>query len=80
MPWPQERGSPKSCRVTQGRVPRDWFPRNGLVLRCPLGCKRVGKGSARGVARYSPDLMLGGIISWSEIAELFRPRMQSSLF
>ncbi len=78
MTRPQERGSPKSCRVAQGRVTTG--PVSPKVLRRPLGYKRVGKGSVRGVALYSPDLMLGGIISWSEIAELFRPRMQSSLY
>jgi hypothetical protein len=28
----------------------------------------------------NPDRMLGGVITWSEIAELFRPRSQSALF
>ena len=29
---------------------------------------------------YNPDLMLGGVLTGSEIADLFRPRIQSSLF
>jgi hypothetical protein len=32
------------------------------------------------VTLYNPDLMLGGVVSWLEIADLFRPRVQSSLF
>jgi hypothetical protein len=32
------------------------------------------------VTVYNPDLMLGGILTWSDIADLFRPRGQSSLF
>lgn len=35
---------------------------------------------ARGITVYNPDRMLGGVISWLEIADLFRPRAQSSLF
>jgi hypothetical protein len=45
-----------------------------------LGYNRVGKGPVKGVTLYNPDLMLGGVISWLEIADLFRPRVQSSLF
>ena len=29
---------------------------------------------------YNPDQMRGGVLSWLEIADLFRPRVQSSLF
>jgi hypothetical protein len=32
------------------------------------------------VTLYNPDLMLGGVISWAEIAEIFRPRGQPGLF
>lgn len=45
-----------------------------------LGYNRVGKGPVRGVTLYNPEQMLGGVISWLEIADLFRPRVQSSLF
>ena len=45
-----------------------------------LGYNRHGKGAVRGVTVYNPDRMLGGVITWLEIADLFRPRMQSSLF
>jgi hypothetical protein len=41
---------------------------------------RAGKGAVQGVMLYHPDLMLGGVVSWLEIADLFRPRVQSSLF
>jgi hypothetical protein len=34
----------------------------------------------RGVLVYSPDRMLGGVITWTEIAERFRPRVQPGLF
>jgi hypothetical protein len=45
-----------------------------------LGYNSVGKGPVRGVTLYNPDLMLGGVITWLGIADLFRPRVQSSLF
>ena len=45
-----------------------------------LGYNRVGKGPVRGVTVYNPALMLGGVIAWLEIADRFRPRVQSSLF
>jgi hypothetical protein len=45
-----------------------------------LGYNRVGRGPVRGVTLYNPEQMLGGVISWLEIADLFRPRVQSSLF
>jgi hypothetical protein len=41
---------------------------------------RASKGGVQGVMLYNPDLMLGGVVSWLEIADLFRPRAQSSLF
>jgi hypothetical protein len=55
------------------------FPEEGWYYDA-LGYNRVGKGPVRGVTLYNPDLMLGGVILWLEIADLFRPRVQSSLF
>lgn len=55
------------------------FPEAGWYYDA-LGYNRVGKGPVRGVTVYNPDLMLGGVISWLEIADVFRPRVQSSLF
>ena len=45
-----------------------------------LGYNRNGNGKCRGVTVYNPERMLGGVITWSEIAELFRPRAQPGLF
>lgn len=55
------------------------FPEEGWYYDA-LGYNRVGKGPVRGVTLYNPKQMLGGVISWLEIADLFRPRVQSSLF
>ena len=55
------------------------FPETGWYYD-GLGYNRHGKGSVPGVTVYNPERMLGGVISWLEIAELFRPRVQSSLF
>ena len=55
------------------------FPEKGWYYDA-LGYNRVGKGPVRGVTVYNPDAMLGGVISWLEIADLFRPRVQASLF
>jgi hypothetical protein len=55
------------------------FPAEGWYYDT-LGYNRSGKGSVRGVTLYNPEQMLGGVISWLEIADLFRPRVQSSLF
>ena len=55
------------------------FPEEGWYFDA-LGYNRVGKGPVRGVTVYNPEQMLGGVISWLEIADLFRPRVQSSLF
>ena len=55
------------------------FPEPGWYYDA-LGYNRVGKGPVREVTLYNPQLMLGDVISWLEIADLFRPRMQSSLF
>ena len=55
------------------------FPEEGWYYDA-LGYNRVGKGPVRGVTLYNPEQMLGGVISWLEIADLFRPRVQSSLF
>jgi hypothetical protein len=45
-----------------------------------LGYQRHGGSSVRGVLVYSPDRMLGGVITWSGIAERFRPRTLLRLF
>jgi hypothetical protein len=55
------------------------FPEEGWYYDA-LGYNRVGRGPVRGVTLYNPEQMLGGVISWLEIADLFRPRVQSSLF
>lgn len=55
------------------------FPESGWYYDA-LGYNRVGKGAVRGVTVYNPDPMLGGVITWAEIAELFRPPVQSQLF
>lgn len=55
------------------------FPEKGWYYDA-LGYNRVCKGPVRGVTVYNPDQMQGDIISWLEIADLFRPRVQSSLF
>jgi len=55
------------------------FPESGWYYDA-LGYNRGGKGPVRGVTLYNPGLMLGGVISWLEISDLFRPRVQSSLF
>lgn len=55
------------------------FPETGWYYDA-LGYNRVGKGLARGVTLYNPDLMLGGVIAWLEISDLFRERSQASLF
>ncbi len=55
------------------------FPEEGGTTT-PLGYNRHGNGGVGGVTVYSPQRMLGGVITWAEIAETFRPRKQSSLF
>ncbi|MBA3423632.1 MAG: hypothetical protein H0U04_03630 [Rubrobacter sp.] len=55
------------------------FPEAGWYYDA-LGYNRAGKGPVRGVTLYNPDAMLGGVITWLEIVDLFRPRVQSSLF
>lgn len=55
------------------------FPESGWYYDA-LGYNRHGKGKCNGVTIYNPDRMLGGVITWAEIAELFRERVQSSLF
>ena len=55
------------------------FPEEGWYYDA-LGYNCVGKGPVRGVTLYNPDQMLGGVISWLEIADLFRPRVQPGLF
>jgi hypothetical protein len=55
------------------------FPETGWYYDA-LGYNRQGKGVVRGVTVCNPNLMLGGVITWLEIADLFRPRSQDSLF
>lgn len=55
------------------------FPESGWHYDA-LGYNRHGKGGVRGVTVYNPEQMLGGVISRLEIADLFRLRVQSSLF
>ena len=55
------------------------FPEKGWHYEA-LGFHRKGKGAVRGVTLYNLDQMTGGVITWLEIADLFRPRVQSSLF
>lgn len=55
------------------------FPEEGWYYDA-LGYNPHGNGAVRGVTLYNPDEMLGGFITWAEIAELFRPRVQTSLF
>lgn len=55
------------------------FPEEGWYYDA-LGYNRHGNAKCYGVTVYNPDRMLGGVITWSEIADLFRPRVQSSLF
>lgn len=45
-----------------------------------LGYNRKGRGAVRGVTVYNPERTLGGVIIWSDVAELFRPHSQVSLF
>ncbi len=45
-----------------------------------LGYNHHRNSKCNGVAVYNPERMLGGVIKWAEIAEVFRPRAQSSLF
>ena len=58
---------------------RTGFPEKGWHYEA-LGYHRKGKGAARGVTLYNVHQMAGGVITWLEIADLFRPRVQSSLF
>jgi hypothetical protein len=55
------------------------FPEIGWQ-REALGYHRKGIGAGRGVTLYNLDQMAGGVITWLEIADLFRPRRQSCLF
>lgn len=55
------------------------FPEEGWYYDA-LGYNRTGRGPVRGVTTYSPEQMLGGVITWSEISELFRPPVQPSFF
>ena len=55
------------------------FPVEGWYYDA-LGYNRAGKSKVRGVILYNPTTMQGGTITWDDIADLFRPRVQSSLF
>ena len=55
------------------------FPGDGWYYDA-LGYNRHAKSAVRGVTVYNSDQMQGGVITWQEIADLFRPRVQSSLF
>ena len=55
------------------------FPEDGWQYEA-LGYHRKGNGAGRGVTLYNLDQMAGGVITWLEVADLFRPRVQSSLF
>ena len=55
------------------------FPEHGWQYEA-LGYHRQGKGAVRGVTLYNLEQMTGGVITWIEIADFFRPRVQSSLF
>ena len=55
------------------------FPEEGWYYDA-LGYNRHDNAKCNGVTIYNPDRMLGGVITWAEIAELFRPRSQSVLF
>ena len=55
------------------------FPEQGWYYDA-LGYNHHDKGAMRGVTVYNPERMLEGVITWAEIADLFRPRVQSSLF
>jgi len=55
------------------------FPEPGWYYDA-LGYNRSSKEPVRGVTVYNPEQMLGGVVSWGEIAALFRPRNQNSLF
>ena len=61
------------CDLWTGFLEKGWY-------YDALGYNRVGKGPVRGVTVYNSERMQGGVISWLEIADLFRPRVQSSLF
>ena len=55
------------------------FPEEGWYCDS-LGYNRTGKDAGRGITLYNIDFMKGGIITWLEIADVFRPRVQSVLF
>ena len=49
------------------------FPEEGWHYEA-LGYHRKGKGAVRGVTLYNLDQMAGGVITWLDIADVFRPR------
>lgn len=55
------------------------FPEDGWYYDA-LGYNRHGNAKCNGVTVYNLDRMLGGVITWAEICELFRPRAQFCLF
>lgn len=68
--------------IQRGAGPCDhWrgFPETGWYYNA-LSYSRSSKTKPRGVTVFNYDLMLGGTITYGEIAERFRPRVQASLF
>ena len=55
------------------------FPEPGWYYDA-FGYTRKCKRAVRGVTVYNSERMLGGVITWIEIADLFRPRVQPGLF
>lgn len=55
------------------------FPETGWYYDS-LSYNRNSKSRVHGVTLYNPARMLGGVITWLEIADLFRRRVQSCLF
>ena len=55
---------PKLLELTDDKAAEGWMPKS---------CQAA-------LVVYNPDLTLGGVISWLEIAGLFRERVQVSLF
>jgi hypothetical protein len=55
------------------------FPEIGWYYDA-LGYNQNGKGAVQGVTVSNPARTVGGVITWSEICDLFRRRAQSRLF
>ena len=74
VPSRSVRDQPRSCTQLRSVRPLDGLPRELLVLR-RAGLNRHGSGKCGGVTVYNPERMHGGVITWAEIADLFRPRV-----